>query len=186
MRFAIPGVNSDDCWAWSGAKNENGYGRVRLSRKLEVKAHRLSYAIHYGVDPGPLDVCNKCDNPECTNPKHLWVGSHAENIKDATGKGRWIGKGKGVPHDHTNHPSNKLTPSQVSEILERYAVGDVTQKALAKEYGVSRVAITNIMTGRRHGKVLVRPSIRAAVEARLRRDAKHLQRAASAISERLK
>jgi len=39
----------------------------------------------------PVDAmmaCHTCDNPICCNPGHLWWGTAAENMQDASAKGR--------------------------------------------------------------------------------------------------
>lgn len=81
----------DDCWGWSGAKDSRGYGilsnRDRSNANPE-KAHRVSYELVYGPIPLGLVVRHKCDNPECTNPKHLETGTQKQNMRDCSIRGR--------------------------------------------------------------------------------------------------
>ena len=74
------------CWEFKqrGAKN---YGYFQF-RSKGYRAHRLSFALHTGRDPGDLLVCHSCDNPPCINPDHLWLGDHAANLADMKAKGR--------------------------------------------------------------------------------------------------
>jgi len=77
------------CWGWLGPKDPNGYGRFSLgSARPSVLAHRVAYEIHNGPIPDGLYVCHHCDNPECTRPGHLFVGTPADNMRDMSAKGR--------------------------------------------------------------------------------------------------
>ncbi len=76
-----------DCWKWKACKDPNGYGQMSMLGK-NIRSHRLSWIIHYGPIPKGLFVCHRCDNPECTNPKHLFLGNNLDNMKDAYKKGR--------------------------------------------------------------------------------------------------
>lgn len=77
---------TDSCWIWKGHKDRKGYGKTKLSGK-RFGAHRLSYLYHV-CDPLDMHVLHKCDNPICVNPDHLFLGTHSDNMRDMSSKGR--------------------------------------------------------------------------------------------------
>jgi len=83
------------CWEWDKClDSQNGYG-ITFRNKIvkHRRAHRLSYIIFIGAIPKGLFVCYDCDNPKCINPKHLFLGTHQDNMDDMVMKGRQRGNG---------------------------------------------------------------------------------------------
>lgn len=81
--------SEDECWIWTRAKDQNGYGKWIHN----IKVHRFSFYLHNGFIPkfrykGKSLIMHTCDNPSCVNPKHLLLGTNADNSLDAKNKNR--------------------------------------------------------------------------------------------------
>ena len=81
----------DDCWCWTATVNSKGYGSMSINGK-SYSAHRVSFYIHNGYLPR-LNVLHSCDTPRCVNPKHLFLGTQLDNVRDMIEKGRANMKG---------------------------------------------------------------------------------------------
>ena len=87
---------SDECWLWLDRNkqptNPHSYGSLRIGDHT-MRAHRVSWIIHYGLIPKGLWVLHHCDNPSCVNPSHLFLGNAQDNYNDMAKKGRqrvWV------------------------------------------------------------------------------------------------
>jgi hypothetical protein len=83
---SIP-VPESGCWLWEGTITKKGYGRLSV-KDSTCAAHRVSYVAFAGPIPDGLFVCHKCDVPGCVNPKHLFLGTHSDNMIDSVRKKR--------------------------------------------------------------------------------------------------
>jgi hypothetical protein len=135
------------CVIAPGRPDGNGYGLVwDTDRKKQVKAHRYAWEQAHGPIPPGMCICHHCDVPRCINIDHLFIGTHADNMRDKESKGR--GNHRGSPGQ--SHWNSKLTQTQVTEIRKLWASGEYTQQSLANHYGVSRAHIGHLVNRKRH------------------------------------
>lgn len=131
----------DECWEYQGGCSSNGYGSIKIRPLGSRHTHRVTMEYWLGRPLATHEhVMHSCDNPPCCNPRHLSVGTHADNVADKMAKGRHI-KGE-------SHGQNVLTEDQVRLIRRRYAEGGVTQTELGNEYGVAQGHISSIVLRR--------------------------------------
>ena len=141
-KFAV--VRRGECYEWQGARNSNGYGRVMVDGRKEY-VHRIVYSLEYGDIPEGLEVLHRCDNPPCININHLFLGTQADNTRDASAKGR-------MSHPHfaargEAHHNAKLTWPEVNEIRRLYKPWVCTASDLAQRFRVSVPTIKMIVRG---------------------------------------
>lgn len=134
----------DECWEWQGYRDRHGYGTIFTGNRANLRmwrAPRYSYYLHNGVDPADKMVLHSCDNPSCVNPKHLRLGTYADNNKESFAKGR----NPNPTRRGMDSRQSNLTDDDVREIRRRWKAGESTQTAMAKEYDVAQSAISSIV-----------------------------------------
>ncbi len=156
-RYFIEG-REDECWEWVGHKNGDGYGRIRIPRSLsptgkdfDALSNRVAWFLQTGEWPlKGIYVLHTCDNPGCVNPKHLFLGTHKDNMKDMVRKGRSAGQTgnwNGGVKDPERCNLAKLNWAKVREIKADLKRG-ITKTVLAKQHGVDYNTIYDIARGR--------------------------------------
>lgn len=134
-------TGAQQCWVWTASKTLDGYGMIGINGRLQ-RAHRVSYFLHYGVNPDNLFVCHTCDNPSCVNPRHLYLGTAADNNRDRDSKNRFVPP---IPRTGEHHHMSKLSAKDVDEIRFLYDSGSMNQRELAEKYGVRQPHISRII-----------------------------------------
>lgn len=131
-----------DCIEWQGALDKDGYGKI--SRAVpDRKAHRVAYCAHHGVSPTDIRgqvVRHTCDNRRCVNGKHLLLGTQADNMRDRADRDRY----------HKAIPQIRKFSDEVAAWVRSVYVPrsrETGAAALAKQFGVSRSTIRDIVNG---------------------------------------
>jgi hypothetical protein len=125
------------------ASDGNGYLQVTVSneqRAITKKVHSLVARAFLGMRPPGKEINHKDGNKDNCRAANLeWVTA-SENIKHAFANG--------LSHAHKGeaHWAAKLTAIQVDEIRRRYANGNISQRNLGTEYGISQSHIHLIVT----------------------------------------
>jgi hypothetical protein len=134
---------STGCWNWIKPLDRDGYGLgTQIAPYTSMKPHRASLLIK-GIDPAGMCVCHHCDNPKCVNPNHLFLGTPQDNHDDRIRKKRFL-TNAGLPGE--KNPRAKLSDKQVLEIRDLYKTRQVSQRQLAKEFGVSFTTMWQLLS----------------------------------------
>jgi len=125
----------EDCWAWTAHKTAKGYGRMSMKPSEPVRAHRLAYMLANGAIPPGLSVLHRCDNPPCCNPRHLFLGTIADNNRDMVEKGR----------SRQSYERGKMTPRKVRLLRAMWASRMYRQRELAEIFNIRRQHVSKVV-----------------------------------------
>lgn len=142
QRRIAPGLDPDECWIWRGAlggkkrRTGVGYGKFTVAGK-QYDAHRVSYELHTGtkIPPG-MHIRHSCDNPLCVNPRHLSIGTNADNVGDMVSRMR-----------QTYGERNPRAVLTDQDVLDIRASTEPTSVLMAR-YGVTQTCIDGVRARR--------------------------------------
>jgi hypothetical protein len=129
----VRSVEPTDCWGWIGSFSGKGYAQMpggtacrwSLERKIQRRLETGEQCRHL------------CGNPACTNPLHLDVGTQSQNERD-----------KQLHHSGRlgSNGFHKLTMEDAIKI--RSLAGTMLQREIAKQYNITQVMVSRIITGK--------------------------------------
>lgn len=167
--------NTDDCILYKHL-NSDGYGHIQFYIN-GVHSHALAHRIVYQIVNKCIltsddIVIHSCDNPSCCNPKHLFIGTHNDNVQDKVNKDR---QAKGINNGrYTTGYYSKYNPVKKPEpkfenlfgrslskediIAIKIAIRDKGDKQLlevANELGIKYQTIRDINCGKTYRNVII-------------------------------
>lgn len=124
------------CWECISHRQDNwGYPGFKLKGRM-IKIHRFMYCIFNKIqnidDIRGKIIRHKCDNRLCSNPLHLEIGSHQQNMQDRQNKGHTLQGSK-------NHFS-KITEIDVLYIRS----SNMSLSYLSEMYGICKGTVRRI------------------------------------------
>lgn len=128
-----------ECWLWKGSLanrrlKENATYGVFSADALggTMHAHRAAWILTHGPIPDGLLIRHKCNRPLCVNPRHLCLGTQADNTGDMVAADRQY---------------KKYTDRVIREVRRLRARG-VGRSEVARRFGMHPVYVSEI-TGRK-------------------------------------
>lgn len=145
-----------ECIPWDKGGDLTIRGRLWVNDKIKL-AHRALWEAVKGPIPKGKILCHDCDNRGCINLSHIYVGTHADNMRDMKERKRFfaarepervreIGRKLGLSNTWARGESNpkaKLSSSQAATIRR----SKTATRLLAAKFGVDRTTIQRIRKG---------------------------------------
>jgi len=135
---SLVGTTTQTCIIWPFSAAPDGYGRIRFGNR-RMTAHRAMCILAHGEPPtSKYESAHSCGHGHlgCVNPNHLSWKTRKENDMDKDMHGtRLCGD---------RHPSSALTETDVEEIRELAKTRRMTQRAIAKRFGITQGHVSNI------------------------------------------
>lgn len=132
-------ISKTDCWLTDLYCNRHGYPKISFNQQ-PINASHASFQLYNGEIPKGMFVLHKCDNPACINPKHLFLGTQRDNMKDMASKKRSTYGSK--------NPTAKLNEEQVLEIKRLLSETNLSQQKIAQLFNVDRKIVSGIKNGK--------------------------------------
>ncbi len=94
-----------ECWIWTAARSgKPGRQYGCFWNGTPIKAHQFAHLVWKGAISDGLFVLHTCDRHLCVNPAHLYVGTHAQNVRDAVERKRFRNGCAEKTHCPQGHP----------------------------------------------------------------------------------
>ena len=134
FRYIDMSGGKDACWPCSLRPNSEGRHYISIDGRKYI-VYRLVWELLNGEELGKRMLRHTCDHEWCCNPHHGLPGTHQQNMDDMKERER-----HGLPHH---------TIRAIRTLLE----AGILHKDIAERFGISRVAVTEINSGKYYSHV---------------------------------
>lgn len=162
QRFWSRVNKTEDCWLWTGkaiAGPRHSDRPVVSFRGHSSYVARIAWILQVGEIPNGLSVLHHCDVPRCVRRDHLFLGTHLDNMRDMTAKGRnvfqqkpWLGGG-GWQNKYPDrvlrgerHGRSKLTQEAVRTMRQLRADG-IAYSDIAVRFNIAKSTARDAIVG---------------------------------------
>ena len=121
--------NEDECWFWNCRLDSHGYGTFYMLGKI-YKAHRVAFMFSKGNVEDDKLICHTCNNRNCVNPNHLYMGTHLDNMNDLKESGNLKGTNNPRFGKKWSIEQRKLISKQTKKAMNRPEIKDKFLKAI--------------------------------------------------------
>jgi hypothetical protein len=77
---------SGDCWLWIARSAVKGYGQLSViidgKRHSKLATHVAWFLEHQRWPVRGMELCHRCDTPQCVRIDHLYEGTKSDNMRD--------------------------------------------------------------------------------------------------------
>ncbi|MER8602822.1 hypothetical protein NKH48_03370 [Mesorhizobium sp. M1233] len=136
----VLGYEGDECLTWPFATKDSGYAQIWVGKKCHGVHRRVCEHVHGPAPTRKHDAAHSCGNGHlaCVTKRHLSWKTRKGNMADTLIHGT---------HSRGTRSSRaRLNEAQVREI--RALRGNKSEPEIAKQFGVTRHAISNIVLRR--------------------------------------
>lgn len=135
----------DECWLWPKVTRK-GYGSARYKGKPSL-AHRAAWETLVGAIQDDKQVNHTCHVRNCVNPRHLYLGTQRENMRDKKEAGR---TGKRKTYNFYEYGGLILSAKQWAEKAS-FSVATF-RKRIKRGWSLEETILTPYGTGRNHDR----------------------------------
>lgn len=131
-KVAIAGPG--ECWRWAASTGGSQYGHCWVTLDGErhcLDAHKLAFLLSVGPIPPEMHVLHTCNCKTCVNPRHLRLGTAADNARAALSDGLM---------------RTKIAPGDVLAVLRERQAGRLVVEIAGKR-GVRAGHVKRILRG---------------------------------------
>lgn len=144
----IPKEGFSPCWIWTGCMHKSGHGQTQFQGMGVQYTHRLSWQIANGNIPPGMCVCHTCDVPACCNPRHMFLGTRSDNMRDMWAKARGVHNDNAARCLESRRRQLAMSDSEiVATVIEPFAAGE-SVKSICAATGLGPQSVRGLIAGR--------------------------------------